>query len=268
MVYLLLEWISADEITLIVMQQPPVIQLSVSDPLPAPELAWGKETVAPGLLAIGGGLALPRLLQAYGQGCFPWYSDGQPVMWWCTDPRMVLPCDEFKLHRSLRKILLHMLADGSLQIRMNHDFEAVINHCARSPRPGQSGTWIVKDMVQAYVQLHRAGYAHSVEAWVNGRLAGGLYCIALGQAVFGESMFSQVRDASKIALVHAARYLQLAGFRIIDCQMHTDHLESMGAIEMDRDGFLHLLAELVDCRRDAGRWDYSSTRLDVRAVGD
>ena len=139
--------------------------------------------------------------------------------------------------------------------------------CA-APRPGQQGTWITPELQQAYLGLHRLGHAHSIETWIDGELAGGLYGVALGAVFFGESMFSQVRDASKIALVHAARYLQLAGFRIIDCQMHTDHLESMGAIEMDRDGFLHLLAELVDCRRDAGRWDYSSTRLDVRAVGD
>ena len=225
------------------MQQPPVIQLSVSDPLPAPELAWGKDTVAPGLLAIGGGLALPRLLQAYGQGCFPWYSDGQPVMWWCTDPRMVLPCDEFKLHRSLRKILLHMLADGSLQIRMNHDFEAVINHCARSPRPGQSGTWIVKDMVQAYVQLHRAGYAHSVEAWVNGRLAGGLYCIALGQAVFGESMFSLQSNGSKLALAALISFCKAHQVKWVDCQQKTSHLASLGAREISRRDFLACVAQ-------------------------
>jgi len=224
------------------MQQPPVIQLSVSDPLPAPELAWGQNTVAPGLLAIGGGLALPRLLEAYGQGCFPWYSDGQPVMWWSTDPRMVLHCDEFKLHRSLRKMLLHMLVDGSLQIRMNHDFEAVIQHCARSPRPGQSGTWIVKDMVQAYVQLHRAGYAHSVEAWVNGNLVGGLYGIALGRAVFGESMFSLQTNGSKLALAALMAFCKAHQVKWVDCQQKTAHLASLGAREISRQDFLkHLM---------------------------
>ena len=224
------------------MQQPPVIQLSVSDPLPAPELAWGQNTVAPGLLAIGGGLALPRLLEAYGQGCFPWYSDGQPVMWWSTDPRMVLPCDEFKLHRSLRKMLLHMLVDGSLQIRMDHDFEAVIQHCARSPRPGQSGTWIVKDMVQAYVQLHRAGYAHSVEAWVNGNLVGGLYGIALGRAVFGESMFSLQTNGSKLALAALMAFCKAHQVKWVDCQQKTAHLASLGAREISRQDFLkHLM---------------------------
>lgn len=198
--------------------------------------------MAPGLLAIGGGLALPRLLEAYGQGCFPWYSDGQPVMWWSTDPRMVLHCDEFKLHRSLRKILTHAVLDGTLQIRMNCDFEAVIQHCARAPRPGQSGTWIVKDMVNAYVQLHKAGYAHSVEAWVNDRLVGGLYVIALGQAVFGESMFSLEPNGSKLALAGLMAYCKAHGVKWVDCQQKTAHLASLGAREISRIEFLeHLM---------------------------
>lgn len=201
-------------------------------------MAWDSDSVAPGLLAIGGGLAVPRLLQAYGQGTFPWYSDGQPVMWWCTDPRMVLYFDEFKLHRSMRKTLKHLLEDGALQIRMNHDFEAVIQHCARSPRTGQSGTWIVKDMVQAYVQMHRAGYAHSVEAWVNGRLTGGLYCIALGQAVFGESMFSLQANGSKLALAALIGICKAHQVKWVDCQQKTSHLASLGAREISRREFL------------------------------
>ena len=224
------------------MQQPHVIQLSAHDPLPPPQMAWGPDTVAPGLLAIGGGLALPRLLEAYGQGCFPWYSDGQPVMWWSTDPRMVLHCDEFKLHRSLRKTLTHALQDGSLLIRMDHDFEAVIQHCARAPRPGQSGTWIVKDMVQAYINLHRAGYAHSVEAWLNGRLVGGLYGIALGQAVFGESMFSLQANGSKLALAALMAFCKAHRVKWVDCQQKTAHLASLGAREISREDFLtHLM---------------------------
>jgi len=232
-----------DEFSPIVMQQPQVIQLSAHDPLPPPHMAWGQDTVAPGLLAIGGGLALHRLLEAYGQGCFPWYSDGQPVMWWSTDPRMVLHCDEFKLHRSLRKILTHTVMDSSLQIRMNHDFEAVIQHCAQAPRPGQSGTWIVKDMVNAYVQLHKAGYAHSVEAWVNGRLVGGLYCIAIGHAVFGESMFSLEPNGSKLALAGLMAYCKAHRVKWVDCQQKTSHLASLGAREISRRDFLASLAQ-------------------------
>jgi len=236
------------------MQQPQVIQLSAYDPLPPPNKAWGRDTVAPGLLAIGGGLALPRLLEAYGQGCFPWYSDGQPVMWWSTDPRMVLHCDEFKLHRSLRKILTHTVMDSSLQIRMNHDFEAVIQHCAQAPRPGQSGTWIVTDMVNAYVQLHKAGYAHSVEAWVNDRLVGGLYVIALGQAVFGESMFSLEPNGSKLALAALMAYCKAHRVKWVDCQQKTAHLASLGAREISRGDFLEHLVHAKTL--EAMKWEF------------
>ncbi len=216
-----------------------------------------------GLLAAGGDLSAERLIEAYRNGIFPWYSDGDPILWWSPDPRMVLDPAKVRVSRSLAKVL----RNRSYEVRFDSAFDQVMAACA-APRPGQQGTWITPELQQAYLGLHRLGHAHSIETWIDGELAGGLYGVALGAVFFGESMFSQVRDASKIALVHAARYLQLAGFRIIDCQMHTDHLESMGAREMDRDGFLHLLAELVDCRRDAGRWEYSSTRLDVRAVGD
>ncbi len=234
--------------------------LHADTPFPPHEFA----TISPnGLLAAGGDLSAERLSEAYRNGIFPWYSDGDPILWWSPDPRMVLDPAKVRVSRSLAKVL----RNRSYEVRFDSAFDQVMAACA-APRPGQQGTWITPELQQAYLGLHRLGHAHSIETWIDGELAGGLYGVALGAVFFGESMFSQVRDASKIALVHAARYLQLAGFRIIDCQMHTDHLESMGAIEMDRDGFLHLLAELVDCRRDAGRWDYSSTRLDVRAVGD
>ena len=232
--------------------------LHADTPFPPHEFA----TISPnGLLAAGGDLSAERLIEAYRNGIFPWYSDGDPILWWSPDPRMVLDPAKVRVSRSLAKVL----RNRSYEVRFDSAFDQVMAACA-APRPGQQGTWITPELQQAYLGLHRLGHAHSIETWIDGELAGGLYGVALGAVFFGESMFSQVRDASKIALVHAARYLQLAGFRIIDCQMHTDHLESMGAIEMDRDGFLHLLAELVDCRRD--RWDYSSTRLDVRAVGD
>jgi leucyl/phenylalanyl-tRNA--protein transferase len=242
MVYLLPERNLNDEFKPIVKQQPLVIQIAADDPLPPPQTAWGDNTVAPGLLAIGGGLSLTRLLEAYGQGCFPWYSDGQPVMWWCTHPRMVLPCESFKLHRSLRKQLVHMISDGSLEIRINHDFESVIQHCARAPRSGQSGTWIVKEMIQAYIKLHQAGHAHSVETWVNGQLVGGLYCVAIGRSVFGESMFSLCPNASKMALAALVCFCKAHQIKWIDCQQKTSHLASLGAQEISRDHFLEELA--------------------------
>ena len=225
-------------------QQPPVIQLATDDPLPPAESAWGEDTVAPGLLAIGGGLSVERLLQAYSQGCFPWYSDGQPVMWWCTHPRMVLPCEAFKLHRSLRKELIHLLKDGTLDIRFNHDFESVIQHCAQAPRNGQSGTWIVKEMIQAYIKLHQTGHAHSVETWVNGQLTGGLYCVAIGQSVFGESMFSLAANASKLALAALVSFCKAHQVKWIDCQQKTSHLASLGAREISRNLFLEHLAKV------------------------
>ena len=235
-------------------QQPPVLQLAADDPLPPPAFAWGDDTVAPGLLAIGGGLSVPRLLQAYGQGCFPWYSDGQPVMWWCTHPRMVLPCESFKLHPSLRKQLKQMLGKGSLDIRFNHDFESVIHHCARAPRSGQSGTWIVKEMIQAYLKLHQAGYAHSVETWVNGELTGGLYCVAIGHAVFGESMFSLTSNSSKLALAALVSFCKAHQVKWIDCQQKTSHLASLGACEISRQEFLEHLAQAK--RQPPMQWQY------------
>ena len=224
-------------------QQPPVIQLAADDRLPGPEAAWGQDTVAPGLLAIGGGLSVSRLLEAYGQGCFPWYSDGQPVMWWCTDPRMVLPCEAFKFHPSLRKQLKHMLKEGSLEIRFNHHFESVIQHCAHMPRQRQSGTWIVKEMIQAYTKLHLAGFAHSVETWINGQLSGGLYCVSIGKSVFGESMFSITPNASKLALAALVSFCKAHQVKWIDCQQKTAHLASLGAIEISRQTFLNDLKQ-------------------------
>ena len=181
--------------------------------------AWGPDSPAAGLLAAGGDLQVPTLLAAYSQGIFPWYSDGQPILWWSPDPRMVLALDNFKLHRSLRKTLQRFAITPGCEVRIDHDFTAVINACARSPRDGQGGTWIVQDMIDAYTALHHAGHAHSVETWVDGKLAGGLYCTALGAAVFGESMFSRQTDASKIALcalVALCRAHNLAGNLVDD----------------------------------------------------
>jgi leucyl/phenylalanyl-tRNA--protein transferase len=222
----------------IVMQPPLLIQLSADDPLPSPHTAWGPHSPAPGLLAIGGGLSVPRLLQAYSQGCFPWYSAGQPVMWWCTDPRMVLNVDEFQLHRSYKKLLKRLLETNRLQILIDQDFLGTITQCAHLPRKGQSGTWIVHDMVQAYTQLHAQGHAHSIQAWVDGQLAGGLYCVSIGRAVFGESMFSHQTDGSKLALAALVAMCRAEQAPWIDCQQHTSHLASLGAKPIPRPVFL------------------------------
>ena len=207
--------------------------------------AWGPDSPAAGLLAAGGDLQVPTLLAAYSQGIFPWYSDGQPILWWSPDPRMVLALDHFKLHRSLRKTLQRFAITPGCEVRIDHDFAAVINACAQSPRGDQGGTWIVQDMVDAYTALHRAGHAHSVETWVGGKLVGGLYCSALGAAVFGESMFSSQTDASKIALcalvalcrAHNQKQGVEQGITHIDCQQNTSHLASLGAAEMPREAF-------------------------------
>lgn len=218
--------------------QPPLQQLSSSDPLPPVEMAWGPETPAPGLLALGGGLSVERLLEAYGQASFPWYGDGQPVMWWSTDPRMVLQTRDFRFQVSLKKQLKQLIAKKQLEIRVDHDFQKVIQHCATFPRKGQNGTWIVKDMLQAYAQLHRAGYAHSIETWIDGELVGGLYCVSIGKAVFGESMFALQANASKIALAALISICKREAVSMIDCQQYTPHLASMGAKTMKRSDFL------------------------------
>lgn len=192
-----------------------------------------------GLLAAGGDLTPERLLQAYRLGIFPWYSPGEPILWWSPDPRMVLFPNELKVSRSLAKTL----RNKPYEVRIDHDFRAVMECCA-APRPGQDGTWISTDMMEAYGRLHALGYAHSVETWIDGHLAGGLYGVALGGVFFGESMFSRATDASKIALAHLVGRLEPAGFGLIDCQMHTPHLESLGAREIRRAEFARLVAEL------------------------
>ena len=212
--------------------------LEPEDPLPPPNRAWGPDTPAPGLLAAGGALDLAHLRAAYAQGCFPWFSAGQSILWWSPDPRMVLPVAEFRLHRSLRRTLQRFRATPGCEVRVDSAFVNVIQACARTPRDGQSGTWIVPAIVQAYSALHAAGHAHSVETWVNGRLAGGLYCVALGRAVFGESMFAHATDASKIALAALVCLCRRSGVALIDCQQNTGHLASLGAREIERAQFL------------------------------
>ena len=203
-----------------------------------------------GLLAAGGDLSPQRLLAAYRRGIFPWFSAGEPLLWWSPDPRMVLFPDELKISRSLTKTL----RNADYEVRLDTAFGDVIRACARKPREGQSGTWITREMQHAYRELHRLGYAHSVETWVDGKLAGGLYGIAIGQAFYGESMFADARDASKIALAHLCAYLKLRGFGIIDCQMETRHLASLGARPIPRCDFAARLEVLCAHGDAAGPW--------------
>lgn len=223
---------------------------------PAPSQAWGANSPAPGLLAAGGTLDVPTLLQAYSRGIFPWFSEGQPTLWWSPDPRMVLKVADFQLHGSLRKTLRKFSRNPACEIRVNFAFEAVIGACASSSRAGQAGTWILPEMVAAYSLLHRAGFAHSVETWVDGKLLGGLYCVNLGGAVFGESMFARATDASKIALAALVALCRQFGVSQIDCQQNTQHLHSLGARELPREAFLHQVEE--DIQRTPPVWIFQS----------
>lgn len=212
--------------------------LENQEPFPEPANAWGLFSPAPGLLAAGGTLDLAHLHSAYSQGIFPWFSAGQPILWWAPDPRMVLPLAEFRLHRSLRRVLQKFRQDPRCEIRVDHAFGDVIRACASTPRNGQDGTWILPDMVAAYTAFHAAGHAHSIETWVDGQLVGGLYCVGLGHAVFGESMFAKRTDASKIALAALVCLCRRQGVVMIDCQQNTHHLASLGAREIPRAQFV------------------------------
>lgn len=185
-----------------------------------------------GLLAAGADLSPERLLQAYAQGIFPWYNAGEPILWWSPTPRMVLFPSEIRITRSLSKTLRH----ARFEVRCDTAFDRVLLKCAE-PRPDQNGTWISPDIRAAYQRMHELGYAHSVESWLDGELVGGLYGMALGRVFYGESMFSRVSDASKVALAHLAKYLEISGFAVIDCQMTTAHLTSMGGREIPRAEF-------------------------------
>ncbi|CAG0927813.1 MAG: Leucyl/phenylalanyl-tRNA--protein transferase [Rhodocyclaceae bacterium] len=220
--------------------------LQPGDPFPPVETALRRPN---GLLCAGADLSPDRLLAAYRRGIFPWYSEGEPILWWSPDPRMVLLPEEVKISRSLMKALRR----GAYEVRLDTAFAEVIRACA-GPRRDQDGTWITPEMQQAYVRLHEMGHAHSVETWIDGTLAGGLYGIALGRAFYGESMFSRVTDASKIALAHLARYLERLGFAVIDCQMKTAHLASLGAREIRRGELARGLAVWTNEGRGPGQW--------------
>lgn len=217
--------------------------LEADEPFPDVGTAWAETDPAPGLLAAGRTLSVATLRQAYAQGIFPWFGIDQPILWWSPDPRMVLRAQDFRLHRSLRKSLLRFIGAAGHEIRFDTAFLEVIHACATTPRDGQAGTWIVPDMVKAYTALHHAGYAHSIETWINGQLAGGLYCVNLGHMVFGESMFAHQTDASKIALAALVAFCRAQGMAMIDCQQNTRHLASMGAAEMPRAEFVAYVAD-------------------------
>jgi leucyl/phenylalanyl-tRNA--protein transferase len=214
-----------------------------------------------GLLAIGGDLSPPRLINAYRRGIFPWFSDGEPILWWSPDPRTVLFPEDLRISRSLNK----RLRRRQLAVTIDRDFEAVIRACA-APRRWQgnaeepdedatNGTWILPEMIAAYEELHRLGIAHSVEVWDGAVLVGGLYGVAIGRVFFGESMFSRATDASKVALVHLCQVLIARGFRLIDCQMRTDHLLSLGALELPRSEFITWLDHCCANPAPPETWD-------------
>ena len=214
--------------------------LGPSDPFPPVERALHEPN---GLLAAGGGLSVARLVDAYQRGIFPWFSEGDPVLWWSPDPRMVLRTDRVHVSRSLRR----RLRRGDYEVSFNRAFGDVLQACA-APRRAESGTWLVTSMRRAYERLHRAGVAHSVEVWMNGDLAGGLYGVALGRMFFGESMFTRQTDASKVAIVTLAAQLVRWGVPIVDCQMRTGHLASLGAVDVPRRDFVRTVGHLVSQR--------------------
>ena len=220
--------------------------LEPTDPFPPLERALRRPN---GLLAAGRDLSVATLVDAYTQGIFPWFSDGEPILWWSPDPRMVLFPAELHVPKSLQR----RMKKDDYRVSADTAFDRVIRECA-APRPDHPGTWITRRMIAAYGRLHAAGLAHSVETWEGAELAGGLYGVAIGRAFFGESMFARRADASKIALVRLVRQLHAWGFGVIDCQMRTAHLESFGAREIPRRQFSTMLASLVGASAIASPW--------------
>lgn len=205
------------------------------------------EALDDGLLAIGGDLSTERLLLAYHNGIFPWFNEEEPPMWWCPDPRFVLYPHKLKVSKSMRQLLKR----NTFEFRINSDFESVINHCRQTYREGQPGTWITDEVEASYTALHKMGYAHSAEAWQDGKLVGGLYGIRLGKVFFGESMFSHVSNASKYAFISYVEQLKAEGVELIDCQIYTEHLESLGAEMIPRTDFLAQLHGLIETTGDS-----------------
>ncbi len=225
--------------------------LEPGEPFPPVERALRNPN---GLLAAGGDLSAGRLLDAYRHGVFPWYSGSEPLLWWSPDPRMVLYCDELKVSRSLAK----SARNKGYEVRIDTCFSKILDSCS-GPRRGESGTWLGRDMKAAYLALHHAGYAHSFETWLGDDLVGGLYGVAIGRMFYGESMFSRETDASKVALVNLVDFLRERKFPLVDCQMHTPLLASLGAREIPRRSFLRALATLVNYAESPGKWSRVAT---------
>jgi leucyl/phenylalanyl-tRNA--protein transferase len=228
--------------------------LAPGDPFPPVSQALAEPD---GLLAAGGDLSCDTLLRAYARGIFPWFSDGDPILWWSPDPRLVLDPADFHCQRSLAK----RLRRGEFRFSLDHAFPAVLDACASTPRHGETGTWIVPAMSSAYNAMHLAGHAHSVEVWQRDELVGGLYGICLGSTFFGESMFSHASDASKAALALLCALSPALGIDQVDCQVETAHLQRLGASNMPRQAFI---ARLGDARPRPAHWD----RLSIRAFDD
>jgi len=228
----------------------PVYLLSDDLIFPSPDLASED-----GLLAVGGDLSQKRLLLAYSMGVFPWYSRSEPILWWSPDPRLVLYPDEFRISKSLQKAI----KKGSFQVTVDQAFKQVIIQCAKTRRQKNQGTWIVDDMIKAYIGLHESGFAHSVEAWQDKKLAGGLYGVSLGKCFFGESMFTRITNASKVAFAALVEFLKIRCFDIIDCQVTTEHLKHFGAREIPRAQFLNQLKRSITLPTHRGKWSFGDS---------
>lgn len=234
--------------------------LAQGESFPSVERSWGPMDPLPGLLAAGADLSPSTLLEAYRHGIFPWFSEGQPILWWSPDPRMVLPPNGFRMRRSLRQTLARLRSPDRVEIRFDTRFETVIRACAQCPRPQQQGTWITEGMIQAYIALHKMGIAHSVETWIDDQLQAGLYGINIGRAMFGESMFTRIPDGSKLALAALVGFCLENNIQWIDCQQNTRHLASMGAYEIERKTFTAWLEKATVM--DAPSWQFNSVYWD------
>lgn len=223
----------------------PVYRLTKACIFPHPD-----EANEEGLLAIGGDLSPQRLVMAYAQGIFPWYNHKEPILWWSPNPRMILYPGRFKVSKSLTQVL----RKEKFAVAADTCFPQVIEHCSKVYRPDQDGTWINTEMIKAYIQLHHLGLAHSFEVFCNDKLVGGLYGVSLGAAFFGESMFHLATDASKVAFYHLCQWAMAHGLQFIDCQLPTSHLQSIGAVEMNRSDFLQILAEAMEKPTCRGKW--------------
>jgi leucyl/phenylalanyl-tRNA---protein transferase len=210
-----------------------------------------EEAIEEGLLAIGGDLSVERLLLAYSSGIFPWYSEGQPILWWSPDPRFVMFPKELKISKSLNKTI----NSNKFSVKVDMDFAGVIEKCAKVKRVHEKGTWITEEMKKAYIKLHNEGYAHSIETYYENKLVGGLYGVSLGRAFFGESMFHTMTDASKVALYFLVVMVKQWEFMFIDSQVYTEHLESMGACEISRRNYLIMLKEAMRFETKKGKWE-------------